>query len=137
MTYSTDNRSWLEPYIKDVALRMNLGHWRIHLSDEQPDDETDAQIELFGASRRGMIRIGDPDGDMEELRDCVVHELLHCHLHELEASVLQAEQHFNPPAFDLVRRNAHNQLEIAIHAIARGWSHVLPLPVSLVDTEDA
>ena len=127
MTFASDNRDWLEPYILDIAQRMGLTHWRVKLGDEGPTEGCSATVHIQGESRRAVVLIGEPD-DAEDLRDSVVHELMHIHLHEMEAALLQTEQHFNPAAWDIVRRNHHNQLEQAICAITLAWAALLPLP---------
>ena len=128
MTFASDNRDWLEPYILDIAQRMGLTHWRVKLGDEGPTEGCSATVHIQGESRRAVVLIGEPD-DAEDLRDSVVHELMHIHLHEMEAALLQTEQHFNPAAWDIVTRNHHNQLEQAICAITLAWADLLPLPV--------
>lgn len=129
MTFSSENRSWLEPYIQDMAQRMGLPHWRITLSDDDPEADCIASVHIRGEARRAAILIRDPNGDMDDLRDSVIHELLHVHLHEMEVVLHQTEQHFNPAAWDIVTSSYHNQLELAICAMTLAWCRVLPLPV--------
>lgn len=129
MTYAADNRSWLEPYIREMAKRVGLPHWRVALGGDDPSDDCLASVHIQGESRRATVFIRDPNGDMDDLRDSVIHELMHVHLHEMEEVVRQTEQHFNPAAWDLFTRNHHNQLEIAICAMTRAWAESLPLPV--------
>ena len=128
MTYATDNREWLEPYIVDMAQRVGLPHWRLTLSDDDPEDGSLAQVHIRGDSRRATILLRDPDGDMDDLRDSVVHELMHVHLHDMEHVFTQTEDHFGMGIWDILRRNLHNQLEIAVCAITHAWCQTLPLP---------
>lgn len=128
MAWASGNRGWLEPYILEIAQRMGLTHWRIKLSDDDPEDGNLASVHIQGQSRKATVLIRDPDGDMDDLRDSVIHELMHVHLHEMEVAIIQTEQHFNPAAWDIVRSNLHNQLELAICAVTRAWAATLPLP---------
>jgi len=128
-TFASKNRGWLEPYIRDVAGRMNLSHWKIELAHNDPEDDCLASVSINGQSRTATMRFRDPHGDMDDLRESVVHECVHCHLNDMEAAVLQTEDHFNPATFDIVRRNIHNELETAICAMSRAWSILLPLPI--------
>ena len=137
MTYSADNRDWLEPYIIDIAQRMGLPHWRIKLSDDDPEDGNLASVHIQGESRKATILIRDPDGDMDDLRDSVVHELLHVHLHEMEKVFIQTEYHFGSGTWDVVQRNLHNQLELAICAMTWAWCQTLPLPVMPEELQEA
>jgi len=128
VTYAADNRRWLEPYIREMAQRMNLPQWRVDLSDDEPEDGSTAQVHIQGQGRIARVLLRDPHGDMDDLRDSVVHELLHLHIHDMETVIHQTEQHFNPAAYDIVTRMYREQMEIAVCAIARAWSSCLPLP---------
>lgn len=128
MTFAADNREWLEPYIVDMAQRVGLGFWHIRLSNHDPDPDATASVTIIGDNRMATIFLRDPNGDMEDLRNSVIHELMHVHLHELEQVTMGLEWHFGGAAWDVLSRTMHDRLEVTVCALTRAWEVFLPLP---------
>lgn len=133
MSYVSDNRAWLEPYFRQLIEAMNLGYWRITLEDQWPAhgdaDTSDASCWHSSDYYRAKVYLNDPDGDMEELRSRIVHELVHLLLRDWDKATESVEDHLNPPVWSLYCERLRHEMEQAVDAIAVAWARVLPLPV--------
>lgn len=129
MTYVSENRHWLEPYLRDLQHRMDLDHWRIELIDQEPEDDCRAQVWLRKDSRWARILVGDAyEDDMSELRDSMVHELLHVHINAFDGLFDDVESHLGTPAWDVIEKRRHVELEHLIFALTRVIAPTMPLP---------
>lgn len=126
-TYASKNRSWLELYILDIARQLNLTHWRIELIDEEPGEDRAAQVWIRTESRRAKVLVTKPE-DMDDLRNSIVHEVLHLHLEPTQSGLHHAKDHFNPPVWDIVSRHLHEELEVAVSALTKAIAPLMPMP---------
>lgn len=120
----------LDQYVRKVADAMGLRDWRLDVKGEPPEYAY-AQCRPTDGQRHAELRFGS---DFEALeperrRAIVVHELVHCHIAQLQWQVEKdLERHLGPSTdrvfFDSFRRN----VEYAVDAIAEALAPHLPLP---------
>lgn len=129
MSWVAENRKWIEPYIHDMANRMGLKDWVIKLDDEPPSEGAYGECHSHQGAKRAWLRLSDHNGDMHELRNTVIHELLHCHWNEANNLVEEAAiATLGPQASEVMRVAWKAAMELGIDGIASAWDVCLPLP---------
>lgn len=80
--WTPELRLALGAYVRRLADRMGLRGWRFELDyDPQDADGVTAESDLLEGRAVSVIRFSERflEGDDDERRESVVHELLHCH----------------------------------------------------------
>jgi hypothetical protein len=139
----------IEVYIRFCANELGLRDWTIQVvfkpsvDDLRNVDDHDSRSDVWGAAldpvrgrKHASVLLGDEvierllDGDKEEFRQTVAHELFHCHLAPLWEQLREDlyESRLLPhPAYDLFIRSAERNLEYANDAMADAAAKALPL----------
>lgn len=121
----------LRPYIADLAARMGLAHWRMCITDDLPDDRTHAaEHAITHKTNEATIRIGDATlaFTADELREVLVHELLHCHFRLLKEAWWDLDHLVGKPVYEVLSSRFYDGEEFAVDAISRFLAPFLPLP---------
>lgn len=118
-------------YIRTVADLMGLRDCRIRLNPLpiDPDSGNAGGCQPTYGRRSARISLLDAYEDAEELRNTVVHELLHVHLEPIQWHVNGLEPILGQPAFQVFDDAVKDQLEVAVDSITECWAETLPLPV--------
>lgn len=136
MSYVSENREWLEPYVREIQAAMNLAHWEITLKDGRPQDDDpsgDAPVVYQGAVWRsetylnGDLYLDTPE-TMHELRATIVHEFVHLMLRDYDMAMRALEPHLPRAVYELTDHWATRESEKAVDHIARAWANTLPMP---------
>jgi hypothetical protein len=127
MTNHTDETYLLYSfYVRDLADSLGLRDWRIDLSREVLA-EGYGHATVWKDSTRVEMALAVHE-DEEELRDTVIHELLHCyngHADQLIADMLETEVH--PSVWDVFTTAHQRMVERAVDQLSRSISEFLPL----------
>lgn len=126
------DRHELGQYVREVANMCGLRDWMVGIADDPPEDEeANAQVDVPFGRRCAMIRFKPSwaEVDPEELRQTVVHELVHCHLWSLDQRASDLYGTLKGNAYMLYHKAHHEALELAVDAIAQAWAEFLPLPI--------
>lgn len=127
-------RRWLAGYVWSLKDAMGLRDWIVHVVSYPPvsdERECHAVIHPEDGKHEATVKFDADflDEDPEEQRYIVCHELIHCHLNQVQWQVeddlptllgLSAHQAF----FSSFTRN----VETAVDSMARAWAELLPLP---------
>ncbi len=105
----------------------------VGIADDPPErDDANADIDVPEGRRSAMIRFASTWAERppEELRQTVVHELLHCHTEgvftPINAISYQVGQLIHGPLYQAVL----TAVELATDGIACEWAKTLPLPIA-------
>lgn len=130
MTYVSDNRAWLEPYVRQLQSALHLDYWKITLEDEWPDHlESDHAAGLLDSTYQlAKLYLKDPGGDMELLRRNIVHELLHLVARDQYEACQAARDFLMPAPWNVIHEWMDREHEQMIDHIAWAWAATLPLP---------
>lgn len=121
----------LAEYVREIADKMGLRDWTIHVRQEPVDDsDACADIEIIQGRRSAFLRFdsGWSIGKKEELRNTVIHELLHAHTKPMQWVVNSTQDLLGIPVFSVINNAYSDAEEIAIDSIATAWAEALPLP---------
>lgn len=120
----------LERYISDAQQIMNLGQWKIELSETPCEEDALAEIEVSDNLWQAKIRVahGFFKEKPDEQRDTIVHELLHVHTAGIERSRDRMEKTLGELAWSVFQAAMDNEVERAVDAIAKIVSPTVPLP---------
>lgn len=129
MSYVSENRDWLEPYVRQLADAMGLRDWKVTLHDEPADDGSAGQSETIYGRKILHIRLGDGEtSTIEDVRETIVHELLHAHMEPFRWASNNLEPVLGQAAFAVWDGALVDTMEVAIETIAVAWAQALPLP---------
>lgn len=123
-------------YIGDLKSRMNLGHWTVRIMWEHPEraldgSEIQAEIEQIEGRYLAVLRLGEGfwDFDPSQVREVVVHELLH--LHHMRVSSLTDWGRLNKlvgdPAHVMIKDNLDRELELMVDTLTSVLVEHMPL----------
>lgn len=119
----------LKRYVREIADQMGLKDWRIDLPDELPPDDQMGNCATSNGQRLAVIRLADHGDDAEELRNTVVHELLHAHMMPLRYPLVHLEPIIGSNLYDMAYSDYYDHMETAVDGIATAWAETFPLPV--------
>jgi hypothetical protein len=131
------DRDELGKYVREIADLVGLRDWVVGVADDTPDrEDANAQACVPFGRRAVMIKFspGWADRDPDELRQTVVHELVHCHLWSLDQRICDLHGIIGSAAYEVLEKAHHENLEHAVDAIALAWSETLPLPIKAKKT---
>jgi len=124
-------RAACEAYLAELQRALRLRDWTIEIDWGRPADSGYlASVGMIPDRRVAKVWLGEgfEAKPREEQRGTLVHELLHCHLRDVEAAAEHARTVLGAPAGDLLSRVMRNQIELATDAIEAAVSPHLPLP---------
>ncbi len=127
MAFPRWDRLDYQPYFDALAQKLALKDWTVIVKDEGPDDG-DAQAQSFLTYGRRRTRIYLSEGFLKDKesgqRHTACHELIHCHLDQLERMVVDTPE---------MRKAARLCLELAVDALADAIAPLMPLPSQVLD----
>ena len=125
------DRDRVELYLRQLADLMGLRDWVVRLEDGVPDDDDAfACVQTYTRIREALIFVRDgwEHASPETFRLYMVHELIHTHLEAMEVPLSGLELMVGKLAYDVAYGAYREAEEVAVHAIARAWAPLLPLP---------
>lgn len=128
-----DRYAALASYVSDVARKMNLRDWELHVYSDPPEGSDAAgSYEAIYGRKVAHLRF-DPHlvngSDMEELRHVVCHELVHLHLDPLLCMVeTDLPGELSKSAHGLFLAGFLRHLEYAVDELAGAIAPRFPLP---------
>lgn len=124
-------------YVRWIADEMGLRDWRFEIEWRDPEEDRHVSGHVRGAScdpvpGRRMATLGFDDGirkqDPEELRETVVHELVHCHLAPLWAQLRQdLLSPFGQETYDAFLASVERNMEFGVDALSVALAKHMPL----------
>lgn len=125
-----DDRRYWDAYARTLADHLRLRDWNIAVSHGTASGETYAQIWLQKDHREGIIYLSPAWSSLDPAfqRSCLVHELLHCHLHDLELLVAEFLQRLDGPLKECAEALVHREAERIVGALEDVLAPLLPLP---------
>lgn len=142
------DRDKLGEYIRDMANLTGLQDWSFKLASETPprdDDDPEpyrenseraACIHIVYGRKFAIVYIAEDwaDWTLDDLRQTVVHELMHCHLQGMRWALNNVQSLVPAMTMTVVDGAFRDMCELATDGIATAWATTLPLPV-LADDE--
>lgn len=126
MSWVLDNADWLEEYVAELKDALGLPHWRIHLSGQAPSPDTHGQVQVVYGRHVAHIYLDLPESP-EQLRETLVHELLHCHFERMSWAFNNFRDVVGSAAFS-VGEGAHSDaVEVTIDALSAAIAPLFPL----------
>lgn len=113
----------ITPYILDIATRMNLKDWDIHIGPEACGEQAHATASFTDGKRNVWVRLEKnfQKRTPEELRYTIAHELVHPHFAGLHIPLSNG---LGPVAAAFVL----NELEMGVDEMAKLLAPSMPLP---------
>lgn len=122
---------WLD-YIGRCAAAMNLQNWRVHLSNERPEDEERAvDIRVFQGADVMELRLSDSflsDVSPQRQRRYIAHELVHCYIEPIMHHVDILQMGYGMEAWRVFSQALNITAEYAVDRLATLVAELLPLP---------
>jgi len=117
----------LDQYVRDIADRVGLKDWKVVVDKEPPGEGNLGEARTTYGRKVLHIRLAEHDS-AEELRNTVIHELLHAQLEPVSWGINNAQRALGEGAFSVFRASFEDNMELAVDAIATAWSETMPLP---------
>lgn len=149
MKLKKKQRKEIDRYVRHCADEMGLRDWtfRVDLNVSESDlravDDHDGGSDVWGAScdpirgrKYATIALGREmigrllDGELEEFRQTIIHELAHCHLTPLWEQIrldLLGNNLMALSAYDVFMASAERNLEYAVDAFADAIAPRMPI----------
>ena len=127
MSWVADNADWLETYAATVKDALGLYHWTVHIFGAEPDADYQGQVAVTYGRHIATIRLAVPDSP-EQLRNTVVHELLHCQFERITWAVNNFQQVVGTSAWTVGEGAFTDAVEVTIDALSNAIAPMLPLP---------
>lgn len=120
--------SVLDAWFLAVRDALGLADWTVIIAEDPAEDGYDAYINVLPGQRRAVLHLGERfmEEPPSEQRHTIVHELLHLHLHEVQAIVDRSAEHLGTAAGAILSTEHRNFLEHGVDAIATAISPLLP-----------
>jgi hypothetical protein len=121
-------------YVKHLANRMGLSEWELAVHKDTALDLEDviAQVKISRSRHSATIGLSKhflrhaPDWMQ---RDTVVHELIHCHLYQVEQHLdLAFDLYPEKNLITLLKKEINRSMEFAIDDMALAWAKHFPTP---------
>lgn len=126
----------LERYMREIADQMGLKDWRIILETEEPEDGAMGTCETATGQKVATIRIKNHGTDADELRNTVVHELLHAHFNAIREPINNVRSAVGDLVYWPIYYGVTDHVELAIDGIATAWAESFPLPIKAKKRKD-
>jgi hypothetical protein len=116
----TRRQKWL-PYVRELADLLALKDWQVVVSEEKPDGDAIASVNCCDGRKLATVKLSEGffSDSIEDQRQTITHELIHCHL---------------APFWEAVKRKARHDetlvmlMEYSVDGIADAVGPLLPLP---------
>lgn len=136
--HMTENeRVALNNYVRYLADGLCLRDWQIELILAPADEGIAGRVITPYGRKIAHILLGPSWRicGLHELRDTLVHELLHCHLDQVGNAPRMIAEHLAPAAYAIFEQAFEVQIEHAIDAIACAFAPVFELPPPITELE--
>ncbi len=123
-------RRALARYLATLKREMWLGPWRIDLLWEDVDRDCHAEIEPTFGQRHANLRVARDffESPPEKQRSVLVHELLHCHLADVQHHAQGVEPLLGRIGYDAWMLGFRSAVEHAVDALTLLLAAGMPLP---------
>lgn len=118
----------LQAYLRQLADMMGLRDWVIRLDMGALEEGTMGQCFIPYGRKLADIKLAEHD-TIEELRETMVHELVHCHLDGIRFPISNIRNVIGQSLYDVASESTRDYVEQATQGIAREWAKTLPLPI--------
>lgn len=118
-------------YIRQLADQMELRDWRFKTFIEVPSNpEWAASCAITYGRRHACITINPSTltESPDDIRQTIVHELVHCHTTPIRDQLDNVEEHLGKSAYTTIHNATTDVLELATEALANAIAPFLPLP---------
>jgi hypothetical protein len=118
-------------YMLDMAKRIGLSDWRLVISVGTMDNpEHGAEVQTHSGSKTANITLREdwPELSPEDLRELVVHELVHLHTKPIKDVLWNKREMLGSIVTGLIYDEMDTHEEYAVDLISRIWARELPLP---------
>lgn len=124
------NREVLGRYMAYLANEVGLKDWSILLSDEPCSEEMSGTCQPIRGRRVASIALNSAwmEASPYDLRETVVHELLHCHTEPITHPLASLRDLVGSVLHDHLTTTQDMALEFAVDAIASSFARCLLLP---------
>lgn len=124
------NRVLLGKYMAYLAEEVGLRDWSISLSDDPCDDVLAGTCQPIRGRRVACIALNSAwmDADPCDLRETIVHELLHCHTEPITYPLASLRDLVGSVIHDHLETTQSMALEFAVDAIASSFARRLMMP---------
>ena len=124
------NRVLLGKYMAYLTDEVGLRDWSIALSDDPCEDELAGTCHPIRGRRVASIALNSAwmDADPCDLRETIVHELLHCHTEPITYPLASMRDVVGSVLHDHLETTQSMALEFAVDAIASSFARCLMLP---------
>lgn len=121
----------LAQYVRDRADELGLNQWRFRVSDEPCEDGKLAEVEWTDGKFHADIRVIATFRDFkpEDQVDAVLHELLHCHISQIEDVVrldLFETRALSQPMYEMVTVSMRRHVEYVVDTLAHSLTKKFP-----------
>jgi hypothetical protein len=119
---------------------MGLRDWSLFIIVENLDRENAAgYCQVTYGRRLATIKIDQAtfEGGRAELRQTVVHELIHCHFAAVQWVFNGIGKQLNPNVFGAFQDSFTDRMECTVDDIAEAWARKFPLPEPPADEQEA
>lgn len=117
-------------YLRRAADMLGLRDWAFNLRWTPCEDgDAMASINCISGQKRASIFLTMEFADLPEhqQRHALIHELLHCHFNAMDTVLYTACGPLGSVAFGILQSNHHNEVEMAVDAIASEIAQLFPL----------
>lgn len=127
---TVEEATLIHTYVQRLARHLELRDWRFYVDRTPCDEDCAAQVEIAYGQRHATIRLTSEWSSYtpEKQRQTLTHELIHCHLNDIQQVVLDLAMVLGHAAYHVVASNHHHRLELATEALANALAPHLPLP---------
>ncbi len=120
-----------QSYLRELADAMELKDWRFTFVIESlANPSYQAECAITYGRKHACIKIA-PDAlknTPEEVRQMVVHELIHCHVNPIRDQLDNIEAQLGKAAYTTIHNATTDVLELATESLANAIAPHLPLP---------
>jgi predicted metal-dependent hydrolase len=120
-----------QSYVDALKDQLGLRDWKIIVREYAPEDEDHmASIGVTRCRKAAAVFFSDQffREDQERQRQCVVHELLHCHFNHARFAFEMLSQKVHPETYETVFTAIDTHLELGIDGLAEAIAAHYPLP---------
>ena len=126
----------LTGYVRQLAAFMGLGQFHVTVkTGETETEDAFAENVVWEERYRGDITISQnwKSPSRDELREVLVHELLHLHFADLDHAFYATKPLIGRPAYEVAVARYRGDREKTVQQIARFWAPHLPLPPKVAE----
>lgn len=126
------DRDELGKYVREMADLCGLRDWTVRVDMDPCDEDNAGECRVIYGRKYGIVRVSHDWAEKppEELRNTIIHELLHMHCEPMMWAVNNVQVPLGSVAFGILDGSFRDALEVAVDSIATAWAETLPLPIT-------